>query len=328
MNKWRLRFLVFNEKIKYFWVKFNNFSKQKPIRVIFQLLAIGFIGFLIIKNYSSFKSLTRELTINYTNLGIAFFLLFFTVFFIGVTSWFCINRGLGQKLSWSDAAKVQLISNVSKYLPGTLWQYASKAYLSRNLGVSREAIPLAIVYEFGQTIWTGICIICIFIPERIGSLQISPWVRQMFIIIGIIGTIGSIIFPYVIRSSLQRIIGQQNKIAPWFLFISTNLIIVGWGLSVFAFWILSIGFAAIDITSLPGFFFAYASSLVGGILAIPIPNGLGVREGIFIATLHNYLPDIISLVLSGVLRIEIIFGELLGAILIWVETKLRIFTKM
>ncbi len=305
-----------------FWLEIERVSKKQFVRIIFNLLAFGFISYLLIKNYSSFKLLVQDRTISYNYFFLAFVIILFVVIFIGGTSWHLINLGLGQKISWIDALRVQLFSNISKYIPGTIWQFASKARLSSRLGIGTKPFSMAIIFELGQTLWIGFCIILLFIPVRLGGLNIPELVRQIGIVAGIIGIVFSFTFPFWGKIILLKFPGQVIDIKSTYLTLSSIVILIGWVLSVFSFWCISLGLESSKFSSISNFFFTYASSLVGGILVIPVPNGIGIREGIMVIALQNNLPEALSIILAGISRIEISLAEVLGFVFVWIGRKI------
>lgn len=310
--------------IKTVWSLINRVSQKKIVRYTFQLIAIGFIYYLVKKNYASFQTITQPIKINFLFLLFAFLILLFIVIIIGGSSWFFINKGLGQKISFFEAVCIQSFSNISKYIPGTIWQYVSKIYLSKKKGIVNEAITIAIGYEIGQTIWIGICIMLITFPGNIKSFQNFTILPQIIAFAGIIGFFVSFTFPFWAKNILQKIMGNGFKVNSGPLVFSALLIFLGWILSIIGFWIMSESLSNSSIGSISAFGFTYSSALIGGLLAIPIPNGFGVREGIMVITLQNILPEYLAVILAGISRVEIILAELTAAIIIWIISQIRV----
>lgn len=309
--------------INHIWLFANRFSQIKIVRLLFQILTIIFIVYLIFQNLSSFRLATQTVTINYFYLILSFFIILSVVMIIGGTSWYFINKGLGQNLGVFEAIRVQMYSNIPKYIPGTIWQYLSKMYLSRKIGAVKEAISIAIGYEMFQTIWIGICIMLISFSQNYENIQNITYAPKIIMGVGIFGLLASFSFPLWGGRLFQNILGTAFKVNPIPLIYSALIIFIGWLLSIWGFWIISMSLFNTSLGELNVFSFAYSSALIGGILAIPVPNGLGVREGIMVLSLHNTMPEYLSIILAGISRIEIILSEVIGAIIVWIISFFR-----
>ncbi len=303
-------------KINALLVQVDKLSNQRYFRIITNLLALGFVIYLLIKNFAALKVLLGTISISYSYILFAFIILVFVVVVIGGTSWQFINIGLGQTISWFDAVSIQLISNVSKYIPGTIWQYASKTHLSYKKGIRIKASSLAMVIEFGLTVLIGLCLMFLFFPQKIGGIEVSDHIIYLTRAFGLLGIVISLTAEFWGRVIFSRFLKGQVDYKPYGLLFSSVLILVGWILSVFAFRLISLGLDNSISLSISDYFFAYTSSLIGGLLVIPVPNGVGIREGIMVVTLQSNLPGALALILAGIARTEITLAEVLGYLLL------------
>lgn len=298
----------------YIWIKEQ--SQKKCVKIVFELLAFTFIIYLVYSNLAGLKLIFQTIKINYLYLFCAFIFVFFITFLIGTSSWLFINKGFGQTCTWFQAARVQLLSTVAKYIPGFTWQYVSKAYLSKENGSTNKAIVIGLAYEFIQTLWIGICFALIFIPEKFNSIGFLQLGNKWIHLGGWGGLILSVSSPFWGEWLMLKFLGKNNKVYKRYLIIAIFLIIIGWCLNSVALWLTGYSLMPDKSISIETYFFGISSALVAGILAIPVPNGIGVREGVMVAVLGPYLTTPLSLVLAGLSRIEITFSELFSALII------------
>ena len=72
--------------------------------------------------------------------------------------WAHIVHGLGESISIRESIKIYFISQLGKYLPGKIWLFAGKVYISGKYGVQRESAAAAVVLEVGFMMLSGILV--------------------------------------------------------------------------------------------------------------------------------------------------------------------------
>jgi len=286
-----------------------------------QFLAIGFIVFLISRNYSALVTITNNLDLNFTFLILALAVLVFVVVFIGGLNWFLIINGLGVRIKFIESIKIQTVSNIPKYFPGTFWQYISKGMLSKKAGTPKKVVAIAILYELGITIWVGFWLLFLLIPSEGFFPGIKILSLPFWKVVGIIGVISSLSFPWIGSILVKKIKIPDVNIRNRYLIFVPFLVLSGWLLSIIGFWLSAQSLYTVGINSIKHFGFAYISGLIGGILVVPVPNGIGIREGIIVMALNNAFPEALSIILAGISRICLVLADVFGAIIGWLISR-------
>ena len=62
-------------------------------------------------------------------------------------AWYVLIRKIGVRISLKNALYVWIISNISRYLPGSIWQYVGRVELGMQAGIPRQKSILAVLYE-------------------------------------------------------------------------------------------------------------------------------------------------------------------------------------
>lgn len=286
------------------------YDGHKVIKIGATSLFFAFCLLYLISNFHRILQALAGAEVNVLFLVLALFLTFGIVLLGGVAWWLTLS-GFGHKLPFWSGVKVHLNSAITRYTPGYLWQYASKSYLTHNLGISNRVIGYALVWEFAQLIWSGVGISLLLMPENITTrLSIDLcWVvvsRGLgFFLLFVAPFFALVKFPHLLH------IEDRNPIM-----VSYIVFVLSWfGLG------LSIGLIKNAFIDLPGSLlfdtFTIAVSMIVGILIIPVPNGLGIREGMMVYLLNFIVPLPVSIIVSITSRLVILIGEIVWNLILF-----------
>jgi len=302
-------------KLKNFirWV--NNYGSNPLVRLVFFLILVAVSAHYLFTQYQVIKSAISSLQINYLLLIAGWTITFVVMSLIGTSSWWCLIRSLGEDIRWIEGAIVQSKSTLAKYIPGYAWQYIGKAYLSGEAGTPLKKTSIALVFELGLTLITGIALALILIPGEFIQVTGLPIPKTALVVIGCMLILFELIIPCVLGDILNLIGISNIQVYRRYLYGSIVLIIIGWILSGVSFWISAKGLGELG-GSFELYFTTLAMALVGGILAIPFPNGIGIREAIIVFMLGSQIGPAHALLLAGVSRVQITSAEIVNAALI------------
>src|SRR3990172_4116778 len=279
------------------------------VQLIFFLIAIFLIVIYIWTNAANLLDTIKNLNLDFQALVIAALTIAFTVFLGGV-SWFAILKGFGQDFPLSLNLQVFFKSSLAKYIPGFVWQYISRVHLVWETGVSQAIVPWILAWEFFQILWTGI-IVAIFTSLNY-PLSIFGVVGQFGWIIRAVLLIGSVLAPLIFLQIYTKKFNSvsKSKLSINWLISSTLIVSLGWILLGVGLKFALDGFGYPNQFNLMESTFVYASSVITGILAIPVPNGIGIREGIMVFLLSDKIPTNLAVIISAAFRVSIAFFEL------------------
>jgi glycosyltransferase 2 family protein len=303
--------------IKRIVLRIFSVLKNKWIKKFLSIIIVAFCIYLIYKNFNLIKVSFNKISINPIILVISSLLSIFS-HFLSIQSWYYIISSLGYKFTRIELAHTQMISAIGKYLPGKLWAYSGKIFLSHSLGISGKDSSIAIVVEIIITYMLSLSLLLITIPSSVvvGIINIPVLLVRI---------VGSVFCSLIFITPL--IIENRNGIKKYFshpihlyyaIFIRAGI----WIISSFSFQILvrALGLPQIDIftaiTTVTG-------SFLIGFLVFLLPDGLFVRETVIVYLLRNKINTTDSALLSIFFRFQIISLEFLVILIIFIIWKIE-----
>ena len=303
---------------------FNNFQSYRIIRwgkslitswifrALITTMVVFFCGAYLIKNLKELTIVRDSLRFDWLLLCMSFLIVVLIVC-TGGLAWILILKALGQKIYIIEGLKIQNYANISKYIPGFLWPYASKVYLSKKVGIIEKISGLSILLEFFLLIFVGFFVSLFFFPKDI--LSNYPYLKENSLSLQVLG-IGLLLLILIIIIFQFGLIQRKLKLSFFFkkelLLISSLLLCLNWlGLGI-GLWLISKSIYTLTSNNIGYFVFSFAVSMIAGILILPVPNGVGVRESIMVFLLSTQLPSSIAVILAVLSRLLIIIGEVVN----------------
>ena len=266
---------------------------------IIALAIIGFAAADLARSWSRLREQPVEWTVRPALLA-ASALVVWAMYAILVQAWRVMLRGWGGHLSYPTAARIWTVSSLGKYIPGKVWAIAGMAVMAQRAGVRRWTATASAVVLQALAVGTGAAVV-----GAAGSASLEsryPWVPSA--LLALVGMslfgIGLLLWPPFIRRLLRLVRVEVEGASPGggavLLGMFANVVAwVGYGL---AFWLLARGLfdapaftPALAIT-------AFAASYVAGLLFLPAPAGIGVRESVVILMLGGALGEPAALALA------------------------------
>lgn len=203
---------------------------------------------------------------------------------------------------------------LGKYLPGSVWAVVGRGELAHRAGVRRGVAYTATVLSMVLML-VGVGLVCsVLLPFLVGG---GPWHGWEWLVIltipaAVAMTVPAInrpIFGLLARVSKQRVVVPAASVGRM-----ADVI-----LSSMPAWVLTSS-ASVVVTAAMGYeqnparvAFAALLAWVVGFLAVPVPAGLGVREGLF-AVLSG-LDTGVAFAVAGLVRVLQIVSDALGGLL-------------
>jgi len=227
-------------------------------------------------------------------------------------AWELILRVLGASLGWMTGATVWFYSNLMRYLPGTFWYILGRVRLSRSHGVVAEKSSLGLVLESYLELLSALLVGAGILAMAVGSLAL--------VLVGAVAALlllglRPVVFLRVVNAILRRI--GREQIALDLRYRQMLLILLpylaSWALYGLAFWLLLLFLRVPEPPSPWAAASICALSWAAGFLALPIPQGLGVREAVLTFLLSNYMPVAIASLVALLWRLCILVAEIAAA---------------
>ncbi len=287
--------------------------------------------FLVLFSFAYLLYNARNIPTQIQDLHIEYqFLVFAILFavlstFLGALAWWLLLLGFGEKVDGLQSARIHLISNLAKYIPGFIWKYAGKFFLTIKMGVPINTTAVAMILEITLLILIGFGIAVTLLP-------VSDLLHQVYIPInesytpyfGVSIILIIITLPIVLKIILRRNNRslQTFRFYPRYLIASTLSIIAGWLLIASSFWLIGIAFSQSSFDDFAAFTFILAVSFIIGLLVIFVPGGMGIREGTMVLLLNAFLAPGVSVLIATTSRVIFVFSEIFATIIFLLVARL------
>lgn len=290
---------------------------KRKIGYLVQVLIVGLIFFFLARNlYGNWEVVKESLS------RFRFWWLLPTGLFLGlaflmlVETWRWVLRGTGASLSFATACKIWFASNMGKYLPGKVWQILGMVYLSERRGVPKvKSFTSSVVSQFfGAVSGLLIGIIFLLIGGQRTLLGSAFWLWVILATLVALSGI-SLLYPSLVQGVMNFLLRLAKKEPVKFSFDSLSFLLymlfygVSWILFGVAFFFFSMGLVEPDINFLWLATAGFSIATVSGFLAVVVPAGLGVREGVLVLLLSGFVPSHIATLLALSYRVWFTLAE-------------------
>lgn len=299
----------------------GNTGKNKKVlyriaQGVILLVIFYFLGRSLFLNWSKVKNYHWEL--DYP-LFLGSFILLSLVYLFIIKVWHSLLERVGARLSFRNMFKIWFKSNLGRYLPGKVWTVVGMIYLLEKEGVSkRKGFTTAII---GQALAVLSAFLLSFILlgyglyEQVFSKNPIGFILILFFSIAIFIFIAyPKLLEMVINLGLSLVrkekISLELKTRELFLYLFYYTLV--WFLYGLAFMVFVNSIVSVPWSQYLSLTAAFAFSYTLGFLAIFVPGGLGVREGILVLLLSHYFPLPVATLISLFSRLWMTAVEVFG----------------
>jgi len=289
------------------------FHRRKGLRMVISaaiiMLSFLFLGCRLYRNWALLTSYSWKICfvplilsfVTYTlELGLA------------TLAWNSITARLTGLSNLHKNLKIYWSANLGKFLPGTVWYIAGRAYLYEREGVARAVTAMNSVLELILLILAGAVISLSFLP----LLSTPQWLKKPLILVAIVPLGMLLVNPWTI-GGLWRRVGRVEMSEPlrWRDILTWLVIYAGvWmGGGLVLYWAIN-AFYVLPLAYLPQVIGVWALSELTTYLSLVSPSGLGLREVALSVLLGNYIPVPIAVVVALAVRIGLIVYEAFWAV--------------
>jgi glycosyltransferase 2 family protein len=274
-------------------------AREKPVvRLLGRLLAVALVVVLALRLWQ----LWRREPVDFGQLDVGVFAVAVIASVAAVSAyglvWLYLLRRLGTRapLRWMT---LFFKSQLGKYLPGSVWQYAGRVGLAHNRGVPIQRGVVSVVGE----------IVCSAVSAAAAASFIVGWLAAAGVFAGLTvlltleralrGRFAGLIVrvPSGRLDRLSVLAGLRAGPA------AVALYLVVWGMYGLAFWTTGRALFAIPASDIPRYIGVFALAWLAGLVAFFAPGGIGVREAVIAALLAGRLGQADAIVLAATSRI-------------------------
>jgi len=298
--------------------------KKSVFKKIISFVFIGTIFSFIIKELSNdWQSVAYTFKSAHINcLMMSFFFGILYNFTISL-GWYSILKINQERVTFFTSNWLLVFGNLGKYIPGKIWQVASRVYLFNNIGIKKTSILKYMGVELILFILSAsMLFLCssYFYGSLYGDYSILG--QRYLIVVGLIFYVICLnprVLNRILMIGIRKRLINQNEIEgqlniKWsHIFIIQTIYITGWifaGLSL-TYLIFAVSNIKIELS---GFIIGSLSiAYIVGYVTLFAPGGIGVREGILTVLLSSLFP----LSIAGAIAISFrIIGSLCEALYI------------
>jgi uncharacterized membrane protein YbhN (UPF0104 family) len=287
-----LLIMVSRERVVRLASRGAELANARRVRLAAHILLFGGVAFLLVR----LRSIWHDNHIHLTSSGWAWLT---GATALGVAAvvctsfiWLVILRRLGLRVRWPSAA-IYLQAQLGKYVPGGVWQYASRGAMARGYGLSVRVVAKSLPIELAAAVCAG---------AAFAFLAVGWW--------GVIAAAAAIVTAAggrVYLSADRAALRVTAQVVP--LYAAT------WPLIGVSFWMTAHAFLHIGPADIALYTGAFAAAWIVGLFAIYAPGGIGVREAMLVAILGPRIGSANALVIAAASRVVFTLADLVPAAL-------------
>jgi uncharacterized membrane protein YbhN (UPF0104 family) len=234
--------------------------------------------------------------------------------FASSLTWRALVHELGSDVSRHAAARIYLVGQLGKYVPGSLWAFVLQMELGRRAGVPRRRCVAAALAAVGVNMVIGLAI---------GLLALAPvadsrktWLVVLLVPIGIVAIAPPVLTWEV--DLLLRILRASplDRAISWAgVLVASGWSAVSWVAYGLALWVVVVSGHEASAEGLALCLGGVPLAMTAGFLVVVAPSGIGVREAALVAALSPIMPAGTALAFALVVRIVFTVADLVAAAL-------------
>jgi hypothetical protein len=282
---------------------------SRPVRWGFVAIAVGLAAYVVIRDWSSIRPALVSLGFGAVVAALVSILL---AQITAVQIWRLLLGSLGSPLPVLPAARIFLICQIGKYVPGSIWPVVASMELGKAYGVPRARSGSASVLAMLLTLITGLLTALITLPFVPGAVPYRWAVLAAPALL-------VLLYPRILNAVIGwvlRLARQAPLEGP--LTARTLLRALSWSFSTWICYGLQIWILATRLGAPPGKTaliavggFAFAWSI--GFIVVFAPAGAGVRDVLLLLTLSMVLSTGDATAVMLVSRVLLTFADVFSA---------------
>ncbi|OLF13145.1 hypothetical protein BLA60_04960 [Actinophytocola xinjiangensis] len=213
--------------------------------------------------------------------------------------WRSLLADVGSRLPWRPAARIFFLSQLGKYVPGSVWSILTQMELSQQHNVPKRSVLTVGVLSIAIAVTTGLTVAVVMLPFAMPDALARYWWVLL-----VLPVLVSLLVPAVLNRCLGLVLRLARrdplpKPPSWRgLGTTASFQFTTWLLLGVHAWILLIGLGAPALSALPVAIGGYALAYSVGQMAIGLPAGAGVREAVLTLVMSTVVPAPAALLLA------------------------------
>ena len=256
------------------------------LRRTLQAALLGFVVWYIANNWSEYKHAFATAHPDWLAISRSCVLVLVS-YIVLIQTWRQTVQAWGERLSFTEAARIWFISNLGKYVPGRVWAIAAMGTLAQEAGVSPvAAIGSSLVVQLVNVV-TGFGV---FFVAGAHVIQLPGGTTAALVVLVILLVLTPWLVPFAVQL-LNRVSKRQfaePRLPPSAIWWAASGTALAWVLYGVAFRWFAIGISGEAAAGTMGDWIAiFVGSYLLGFVTLVSPGGLGVREGFMAVALKQ-----------------------------------------
>lgn len=277
-------------------------------RWLFALVALGVIVSYLVDNLDTLRA--QELRLRWP-LALAAFATLVAYLYGRALVWHGITRTLHVAIPLRHAVAAWFLSLLGKYLPGKVFHWLARLELYRREGHRAGRITLAFGLEtaaalLAQVLTVLLALLLVDLPPFDAA---RPWLAAAVVVV-LIGMNPRLALP-VVNTGLQLF--KRGPVTVEVTYLQLLRVVLAltavWLVFGLGFYLLVDAVYVAEPHQLPLLIGAVSTATAAGILAIAVPSGLGVREGVLAVLLAQVMPAPVAALVAVAARVWVTIGE-------------------
>ena len=193
-------------------------------------------------------------------------------------------------------------SQLGKYLPGSVWQYAGRVTLGRSRGVSVQIGLASIAVEVVASVVAAAVAAALALPL---AFALACW-AAFAVLCGIayasrdrIAAAGARLAAPALARVPRMTVAASLRSVP----VAACLYVLVWGVYGTAFWLTARSLFGVPASDLLHYIGVFAVAWIAGFVVVFAPGGIGVREAVLVALLSGRLGEAHAIALAAASRL-------------------------
>ena len=230
-----------------------------------------------------------------------------------LAAWTASLRWCAVQVRYRDAARIWFTANLARFIPGTVWQFASLAAMGARYRVSAVAATATVLLEQIVLLITGLLLLAILTP----AVSQAAWWQSALVVGAALGAAGLILPGGAVGRWIERalpgVTSLWKGLTPGRLALFVAVLVLPWLVYGVAFRFLAGGLLGPVAGSWGFWVAAFTGSYVAGVIAVFAPAGLLVREAALIGVLSPVVGSGDAVILAAASRVWLTALEVLAA---------------
>ena len=238
------------------------------VRWVAIVVVIGFAIRVLTENWSEFWRTLRDIPWEMSGLALVALI---TSIAVSAYGWQVIVDGLGRPVGYRRGARICLVGQLGKYVPGSVWAYLLQMELGRKAGLSRARVFSGSLLQFGIGLVAAAPLAMLAGPRGwlFAVLPIAVVLHP-----AVLNWAAALVLKILRRPPLEA----KLTFGPIGRCFGASL--VAWFLQGVHLWLLA--GSTVPLLTCVG---AMALAMTAGTFAFLLPSGAGVREAVLVAVL-------------------------------------------